>query len=122
MQCYPHSYGLELSAIRAAAARHDLEALNLIPEALVVSGIDQEDQPLLANVGVRVLAIFAGAEYARLFSVHNDLQVCVCVGRVPGAPTRPPRRHRRRQRLYIQRAGELRRPIRALYALEVRPV
>jgi hypothetical protein len=83
MQCYPHSYGLELSTIRAAAARHDLEALNLIPEALIVSGIGQEDQPLLANVGVRVLAIFAGAEYARLFSVHNDLQVCV--GRVPGS-------------------------------------
>ena len=34
-----------LSAIRAAAARYDLEAFNLAPDVLVVAGVGQEDQP-----------------------------------------------------------------------------
>jgi hypothetical protein len=63
--------GVGLSTIRAAAARHDFEALNLIPEVLVVSGVGQEDQPIRAGVGVVVLTGFAWAEYARLFGVHS---------------------------------------------------
>jgi hypothetical protein len=63
--------GVGLSAIRAAAARHDLEALNLIPEVLVVSGVGQEDQPVRAGVGVVVLIDFGWPKYARLIGVHS---------------------------------------------------
>jgi hypothetical protein len=63
--------GRGLAAIRATAARHDLEALNLIPEVLVVSGVGQEDKPVGAGVGVMVLAGSPWTEYARLLGVHS---------------------------------------------------
>jgi len=72
-----------LSAIRAATARDGLEALYLVAYCLVEGGIGQEDQPVVAGVGVGILASFAWAEYARLSDVHSDLQVFV--GRVPGS-------------------------------------
>src|SRR5215204_3046816 len=65
------SYRVGLSAIRAAAARHGLYALDLIADGLVEDSVGQEDQPVRAGVGVSVLASFAGAEYARLFGVHS---------------------------------------------------
>jgi hypothetical protein len=60
-----------LSAIRATAARYDLEAFNLVPDVLVVGGVDQEDQPVRAGVGVVVLTGFPWTKYARLFGVHS---------------------------------------------------
>src|SRR5215208_287303 len=65
------SYLVGLSAIRAAAARHGLYALDLIADGLVEDSVGQEDQPVRAGVGVGVLAGFAGAEYARLSCVHS---------------------------------------------------
>jgi hypothetical protein len=63
--------GEELSAIRAAAARHHFQMLDFLSHGLVKYGVGQEDQPVSAGVRVRVLASFAGAEYARLFGVHR---------------------------------------------------
>jgi len=60
-----------LSAIRAAAARYDLEALNLVPDVLRVGGVGQKDQPVRAGVGVVILTSFAWTEYARLSGVHS---------------------------------------------------
>jgi hypothetical protein len=59
--------------MRAAAARYDLEAFNLVPDVLVVGGVGQEDQPVRAGVGVVVLAGFPWTEYARLFGVHSGV-------------------------------------------------
>jgi hypothetical protein len=64
---------VELSAIRAAAARYDLEAFNLVPDVLVVCGVGQEDQPVRAGVGVVVLTGFPWTEYARLIGVHSSV-------------------------------------------------
>ena len=69
-----------LSAIRAAAARYDLEALNLVPEVLVVGGVGQEDQPVRAGVGVGVLTGFPWTEYARPFSVHSSVSTFLWAG------------------------------------------
>jgi hypothetical protein len=44
------SYRVGLSAMRAAAARYDLEAFNLVPDVLVEDGVGQEDQPVRAGV------------------------------------------------------------------------
>src|SRR5215207_3437873 len=64
MQCHPYSYGLGLSAIRAAAARHHFQTLDFLAHGFVEDGVGQEDQPVGAGVGVVVLTSFAGAEYA----------------------------------------------------------
>src|SRR5215207_11172038 len=71
MQCHPYSYGLGLSAIRAAAARHHVQTLDLLAHGFVEDGVGKEDQPVGAGVGVVVLTSFAWAEYARLFGVHS---------------------------------------------------
>ena len=76
MECHPHSYGLGLSAIRAAAARHHFKTLDFLAHGLVEGGVGKEDQPVRAGVGVVVLASFAGAEYARLFGVHSLHPLC----------------------------------------------
>ena len=71
MECHFHSYGLGLSAIRAAAARHHFQTLDFLAHGFVEDGVGQEDQPVGAGVGVVVLTSFAGAEYARLCGVHS---------------------------------------------------
>src|SRR5215210_7139591 len=49
-----------LSAIHAAAAGHDLQALHLVADLLVEDGVGQEDQAGRAGVGVDVLVGFVG--------------------------------------------------------------
>src|SRR5919107_1038671 len=87
MECHPHSYGLGLSAIRAAAARHYFQTLDFLAHGFVEDSVGQEDQPVGAGVGVGVLAGFAWAEYARLFGVHS-FSSSLWAG-LRGAPTPP---------------------------------
>jgi hypothetical protein len=63
--------GLSASFASAAAAGHDLEPLDLVPEILVVGGVGQEDYTVRAGVGVGVLTVLCGPEYARLGDVHE---------------------------------------------------
>jgi hypothetical protein len=39
MECHPHSYGLGLSAIRAAAARHHFQTLDFLAHGFVEDGV-----------------------------------------------------------------------------------
>jgi hypothetical protein len=71
MECHPHSYGLGLSAIRAAAARHHFQTLDFLFHGFVEDGVGQEDKPVRAGMGVVVLNSFAWTEYARLCGVHS---------------------------------------------------
>jgi hypothetical protein len=70
MQRHPLSYGLGLSTIRAAAARHHFQTLDFLAHGFVEDSVGQEDQPVGAGVGV-VLTGFAWTKYARLFGVHS---------------------------------------------------
>jgi hypothetical protein len=60
-----------LSAIRATAARHHFQALDLIADGFVEDGVGQKDQPVCAGVGVMVLTGFPRTEHARLYGVHS---------------------------------------------------
>jgi hypothetical protein len=70
-QTCPCAIGPELSAIRAAAARHGFYALDLIAHGFVEDSVAQEDQPVRAGVRVVVLTGFPWTEYARLCGVHK---------------------------------------------------
>ena len=75
MECHPHSYGLGLSAIRAAAARHALVLDDLAIK--VVLGLDnaaKEHPAVHAGVG----ALQAGV--VRLYGVVVILSGCMRVG------------------------------------------
>ena len=91
MECHPHSYGLGLSAIRAAAARHALVLDNLAIK--VVLGLEDaaKEHPAV-HAGVGALE----ASVVRLYGVVFMVVGCtlglstVCnlsVGRVPGCAT-----------------------------------
>src|SRR5215212_3668558 len=67
----PHSLRRSAWAIRAAAARHHFQTLDFLAHGLVENGVGQEDQPVRAGVGVRVLIRIARAVYARLNGVHS---------------------------------------------------
>jgi hypothetical protein len=62
-----------LPTIRAATARHDLEALHLVANLLVENDVGQVNDALRAGVGVRVLFGWGRAEYARLCGGHEAL-------------------------------------------------
>jgi hypothetical protein len=74
--CMPGSYfrgcsGVQLSPIRAAAARHHFQTLHFLAHSFVEDGVDQEDKPVGAGVGVVVLTGSPWTEYARLCGVHS---------------------------------------------------
>ena len=63
--------GLSASFASAAAAGDGLNLLYLAPDLVIKYGVDQEDQPVRAGVGVVLLDSFAWTKYARLFGVHS---------------------------------------------------
>ena len=46
MECHPHSYGLGLSAIRAAAAQRHFRTLDFLAHGFVKYCVGKEDQPV----------------------------------------------------------------------------
>jgi hypothetical protein len=89
-QAWPCLIGPELSAIRAAAARHHFQTLDFLAHGFVEDGVGQEDQPVRAGVGVVILTSFARAEYARLFGVHSSVPTFLWAGlRGVAAPAGP---------------------------------
>src|SRR5215211_441104 len=86
MECHPLSYGLGLSAIRAAAAGHHFQTLDFLAHGFVEDGVGQEDQPVGAGVGVVILTGFPWTEYARLFGVHSSVPTFLWTG-LRGVPS-----------------------------------
>jgi len=52
--------GVELSTIRAVAARHYFQTLHFLAHGFLEDGVGKEDQPVRTGVGVMVLAGLLG--------------------------------------------------------------
>jgi hypothetical protein len=77
MECHPHSYGLGLSAIRAAAARHALVLDDLAIKVMLRLDNAAKEHPAVHAGVVRLYAVvvivrgWVRVGCARLSSVHS---------------------------------------------------